>query len=679
MIRLILTWLAVLAAALPGLARADPQLPEVRARLVVASDSPAPGHDLAVGIAIDPGPGWHIYWQNPGESGYAPRFTWHLPAGYAMGDVRHPAPQRLVSAGMTINAHAGPVMLLTRLTVPGSARVGDRITIAGQGDLLVCSDSMCVPRVIDLTRPLVIGTGQTVPAAVAMLDVASQRLPKVLPGPITYAVAGHVLRLHGSLPGPAPGEVPAIFAAGDNAGTPGSARFAEDEPDTLVVDQGALQLAPELDLVLTLARPGQLPMRAYRIHAARAAPPASSGASGWLAAGAIGGAMLGGLLLNLMPCVFPILSLKAMALIRAGGDRREARSEALGYLAGAVGVMLALGGAVLLLRAGGSTAGWAFQLQDPRVVGVLLVLVLAIATNLAGLFELPSLGIAMPARGGFAGGVGTGALAAFIATPCTGPFMAGALGAALVLPAGLALLVFAALGMGLALPFVVVGFVEPARRLLPRPGNWMVTLRRLLSLPMFATALGLAWLLGQQAGVSGMTGGLGVALLAGLALWWTGLRQRAGRSAGLAIGTAGLAVLALPLVVPAHANGHITDAAQRAGEPQAYSPARLASLREQHHPVLLYATADWCLTCKVNEATSLSPDGVRKAFASAGAVMLAADWTRSDPQVSQLLAENGRAGVPLYIWYPEHGNPRVLPQVLTPGLVIGLVATPART
>ena len=679
MIRLILTWLAVLTAALPGLALADPSMPEVRARLVVASDSPAPGHDLTVGIAIDPGAGWHIYWQNPGESGYAPRFTWHLPAGYAIGDVRHPAPQRLISAGVTINAHAGPVMLLTRLTVPGSAHAGDHITIAGQADLLVCSDSMCVPQVVDLTRALVIGTGQTVPDAVATLDAASRRLPRDLPGPVTFAVAGHALRLHLSLPAPASGEVPNLFAASENGGNPGNVRFATDEPDTLVVDQGALKLAPELDLVLTLARPGQPPTHSYRIHASRTASPASAGASGWLAVGAISGAMLGGLLLNLMPCVFPILSLKAMALIRAGSDPREARSEAIGYLAGAVGVMLALGGAVLLLRAGGSTAGWAFQLQDPRVVAVLLVLVLAIATNLAGLFELPSLPIALTARSGFAGGIGTGALAAFIATPCTGPFMAGALGAALVLPAGLALLVFAALGFGLALPFVVVGFVEPARRLLPRPGNWMVTLRRLLSLPMFATALGLAWLLGQQAGVSGMTGGLGVALLAGLALWWTGLRQRAGKSASWVIGIAAMATLALPLVVPANASGRTIHATKQVGEPQAYSPARLASLRGQNHPVLLYATADWCLTCKVNEATSLAPDAVRKAFASAGAVMLEADWTRSDPQVSRLLAENGRAGVPLYLWYPAQGSPRVLPQVLTPGLVIGLVAAPGRT
>ena len=243
---------------------------------------------------------------------------------------------------------------------------------------------------------------------------------------------------------------------------------------------------------------------------------------------AFAGALAGGLILNVMPCVFPILSLKALSLAKGNTDARQARREALAYTGGVVLVCLGLGGGLLALRAAGASAGWAFQLQDPRVIGVLLLLVSAIALNLAGLFELPT-----PRFAGESGAIGafaTGALAAFVATPCTGPFMGAALGAALVLPAAAALLVFAGLGLGIALPFLALGFIPALRRLLPKPGAWMERLRRILSVPMFLTALALAWILGRQAGVDGMTIGLALTMLAGIGLWWTGRLQIAGRS-----------------------------------------------------------------------------------------------------------------------------------------------------
>ena len=330
-------------------------------------------------------------------------------------------------------------------------------------------------------------------------------------------------------------------------------------------------------------------------------------------------------------------------------------------------VCVGLGAAILALRAGGSAVGWAFQLQDPHVIVALLVLVVVIALNLAGLFELPAIGGTLAAGNS----VATGALAAFVATPCTGPFMGAALGAALVLPVAAALAVFAGLGLGLALPFLALGFVPPLRRRMPRPGAWMATLRRGLSVPMFATALGLVWLLGRQAGSDAGAVGLGAALLAALALWWAGRRQARGVS-GLTIGAlaavaaTALAIAVLPVASPGAAAAVSTTGAQ------SFSEARLAALRTQGTPVFVYFTADWCLTCKVNERVAIDRPEVVAAFAAAGVVTLVGDWTRADPAIGRFLEAHGRSGVPFYLFYPRRAEPRVLPQVLTPAMLTAL-------
>jgi thiol:disulfide interchange protein len=378
--------------------------------------------------------------------------------------------------------------------------------------------------------------------------------------------------------------------------------------------------------------------------------------------------VLGGLLLNVMPCVFPILSLKALGLARSGEGERAARAEALAYTAGVMLVCVALGAVLLALRAAGSSAGWAFQLQDPRVIGVLLLLVSAIAFNLAGLFELPV--PAFAGKGGATGAFMTGALAAFVATPCSGPFMAGAIGAALVLPAAAALTVFAGLGLGIALPFLLIGFVPALRRRMPRPGAWMGRLRRVLAVPMFLTALALAWVLGRQAGIDGMTIGLAAALLLALGLWIGGRRQAAGRRAGWAIALAAVPALAATLLLhPAAVR------AEAGGVPGAepFSEARLAALRGQGRPVFAYFTADWCLTCKVNEKAAIETATVADAFGKGKVAVLVGDWTDGDPALGRFIEAHNRAGVPLYLWYPKGAaTPRVLPQVLTPAMLASL-------
>ena len=392
------------------------------------------------------------------------------------------------------------------------------------------------------------------------------------------------------------------------------------------------------------------------------------------------GAVLGGLILNVMPCVFPILSLKALALAKGNVDAREARAEALAYTAGVVLVVTALGGLVLALRAAGSQVGWAFQLQDPRVIAFLALLVTGIALNLAGLFEITlttgNLGQDKARSGGASGAFFTGALAAFVATPCTGPFMAGALGAALVLPTVQALSVFAGLGLGLALPFLLLGFVPALRRRLPKPGAWMVRLRAILSVPMFLTALALLWVLGQQVGVNGMALGIGGALVFGLFLWWLGSRQRNGAFGGKSLALPGLAsvatIIAAVLLVPTAApegasaknNGATTTAASELNAVK-FTPAALADLRSAGKPVFLYMTADWCLTCKVNEKGAMADEAVAQSFKAKGITVMEGDWTRNDPAISAWLADHKRAGVPVYVYYDPAGGETELPQILT--------------
>jgi thiol:disulfide interchange protein len=375
--------------------------------------------------------------------------------------------------------------------------------------------------------------------------------------------------------------------------------------------------------------------------------------------------MLGGLLLNIMPCVFPILSLKALSLAKAGGDEAVARREALAYAAGAIVMCLALGIVLLVVRAGGEAVGWAFQLQDPHVILLLLLLIIAIAFNLAGLFELP--GLAMGGRlataGGTAGAFWTGALAAFVATPCTGPFMGAALGAALVLPSAAALTVFAGLGLGLASPFLLIGFVPALRRKLPKPGPWMAHLRRILSAPMFATAFGLAWILGRQTGVEGMTLGLGAAFILVLCLWWMG---RQGGLKWFALVLAMATTFAAVWLVPAPRTSFV--APSRGELPsERFSEARLAALRAEGRPVFVYFTADWCLTCKVNEKGALERKEIIDSFAQKNIAVLVGDWTSGDAAIGRFLAKHGRSGIPLYLYYAPGKDAEVLPQILTVG------------
>jgi thiol:disulfide interchange protein len=545
---------------------------------------------------------------------------------------------------------------LVRLKVPPDG--SGTIPIRANARWLACTDKICVPEQGELSLDLPTGTGTP---NRAQFDAWRQALPQPLASDAHFEVAGDKLRV--AIPLPASVEVgqPYLFPATDGPVDYEAKQQFSRAGDTLIAELQRKGAAPkEIAGVIALGDG-----RGLQFKAVPGPVPAGTpiGGLGWTAVlWAVLGAIAGGILLNLMPCVFPILALKALHLSRAGGEAEHAKSDALAYTIGAIVGTGALGAVLLAIRAAGSEVGWAFQLQDPRTIMLLLLLAVAITANLLGLFELPVLG----GRAQPAGSFGTGVLAAFVATPCAGPFLGIALGTALLLPAAGAVLVFAALGLGLALPFVAVAFIPALRKRLPKPGPWMRRLQRFLAIPMGTTAIAALWLLYRQAGTVALM--LGLAATLGLLLLLFGARQRQlyGHSVIWAV-PAALALAAVMIVVvpqPSPQTARVAGA-----EP--WTEARAASYVEHGHPVFVYFTADWCLTCKVNEATAIDRDEVRDAFRKADVKVLAGDWTNGDPAITRFLEAQGRAGVPLYLWYaPGMTRPEQLPQVLTPAMLI---------
>ena len=648
--------------------------PHLTMRLVADTQRPRAGATVTVALATVPEAGWHGYWRNPGDAGFAGDYKWTLPAGLKAGAVQWPVPTTLLVAGLMNYVYDAPYAPLVDIAVPAGLAAGTRLPIRLEADYLVCTQTLCVPEKQVLTLDLTVGDGAPGPEAAAF-GGWRRAIPKPLGANATYAAANGTLRIAVAYPAGAALDRAYFFPI-----TPGAIDYAA--PQSVTRDGDRLVITTKV-----AAKPAAGPIEGVlRIGAGmgltvRAGPGTVAGASGGGAAQgvwptallAFAGAVLGGLILNIMPCVFPILSLKALSLARAnvGGRENEAgaRREALAYTAGVVLVCVALGAAILGLRAGGSAVGWAFQLQDPRAIVVLLLLSVAIALNLAGLFEMPTPRFA--GEGGSASAFATGALAAFVATPCSGPFMGAALGTALILPAPAALAVFGGLGLGLALPFLLIGFVPALRRLLPRPGGWMETFRRILSVPMWLTAIALAWVLGRQAGVDGMTAALVATLFLALLLWIGGARQRRGLAFGWPVAAALVVVAAVASVTTARTGSRPATAATAGTE--RFSEARLADLRRQGRPVFAYFTADWCLTCKVNERSSIDTGATRDAFARHKVAVLEGDWTDGDPALGRFIEAHNRAGVPLYLFYPSGGaEPQVLPQVLTPAMLAAL-------
>jgi thiol:disulfide interchange protein DsbD len=691
-----LVLLALLAATSPA---ASSDLGPVRrdhldASLVVAQAAVAPGDALQVALRLEHDPHWHTYWINPGDSGLATRLTWTLPAGAEAGPIRWPAPERLPVGPLVNFGYSGTLLLPQEIRLPPDLATGQRFVADVLARWLVCREE-CIPgeatfRVdlpVEAVPRLDAGAAETVVAALAAE-------PAMVTLDARFAAVGEDIVVHLPPRDANPGaDVVELFPVdatviANPRGTAvpsvdGGLRVGTPRSDAFVA------LPPRLELLVVDGRTRE----AFRVQATAvdalspgAAPrAAAAGAAGapvgvFLAAGL---GLLGGLLLNLMPCVFPVLALKAMGLAAAGGEGGHARSHGLLYLAGVLVSFAALGGVLVLLRAAGEQLGWGFQLQVPWVVGGLALLMVAVGLSLSGVFEVGGrfmgIGQSLADGGGARGAFFTGVLAVVVATPCTAPFMGPALGFAVTQSTPVALGVFLALGLGLALPLVVLSWWPALARRLPRPGPWMVRFRQAMAFPMYFTAVWLLWVLGRQAGVDALAQALlGVVALA-FAAWGSGVdgrwTRRFGTAAGLAAALAAVALLPREGV----SGGDPVGASSASATHEPWSPERLASLRAEGRPVLVNMTAAWCITCLANERVALSSTGFSDALRAGDIAYLKGDWTQRDPRITAYLAQYARNGVPLYVVYPRGGGePEVLPQLLTPALVDAALMRAAR-
>lgn len=730
-------WLALLisiaAGALPSGARAQlllrnaasgavVQTPHVRAELVAqAPEGIAPGQTFWLGLRLEHQREWHTYWKNAGDSGLPTELHWQLPAGLAAGAIAWPAPHALRVGPLLNYGYEDTVLLPVPIEVapdfqaPGSGLVDVRLSASW----LVCRVE-CIPESgnFELRIPV---QGST--ASQSQAFAAAQRQePRRLDAPGTAQVADERLNLRiFDLPAALQDKQLELFPEDadtfHHAAEPGKdwqqrwesgAWVAQNLPLSDLRGEPPARLAvvlalPPAERAAALDRgepiawrselavqgrwtPAALasvsPALAAALEANKAAasaapvPTPAAGAAGLWAA--LLGGLLGGMILNLMPCVFPVLAVKVLGFARHGQDGRTRRLGGLAYAAGVIVSFLALGALLLALRAAGQQLGWGFQLQSPGIVALLAALFTMLGLNLAGLFEfgqlLPSrwagARAAHPAVDSFLSGV----LAVAIASPCTAPFMGASLGFAIDMPAAQALTVFAALGLGMALPYVLASFAPAIVRWLPRPGTWMQTLRQAMAFPMFATVVWLVWVLGQQSGMDAAAALLALLLALSALIWALGLAGRARwpLSAAVALLSAALLYHAQPLITAAAPAAGAQAAAGERWQP--WSAQRVAAARAAGQPVFVDFTAAWCVTCQVNKRTTLSHPEVLAAFERHGVGLLRADWTRQDPAITEALHALGRNGVPVYVLYAPGRPPVVMTELLTRAEVLDALA-----
>ncbi|MFH6781058.1 MULTISPECIES: protein-disulfide reductase DsbD family protein [Methylobacterium] len=702
----------------PWLAPAEAQVPRpskyadlVRAELVTEESAVAPGATLTAGIRLTMKPGWHVYWRNPGDSGLPPEIAWTLPAGFSAGAVAWPAPERIPVAELMNFGYEGEVLLTVPITVPDTLGSGP-VPLKAKVSYLVC-ERECVPGEATLSASLPVAPAGTSPRpdprAAALFAQGRERLPVPAPWPVRMRQDGGTPVLDIDAPGLKAREV-AFFPYSETALEHAAAQAATSDAAGLHLrlqrsSQSAADApAPRADGVLTLTEEtASGPVRrAYALGdaapapaaAAQAAAPAPTPVAPAAAPPEAGGlwqaallAFLGGLLLNLMPCVFPVLSIKVLSLVRHSGESpSRMRLHGLAYAVGVLATFLSLASLLIALRAGGAQIGWGFQLQSPLVVAGLAYGLFAMGLSLSGVWHLggraAALGDGLTRRAGLEGSFFTGVLATVVATPCTAPFMGAAVGYGLTQGALVALAVFAALGLGLALPFALLAAWPAGLRRLPRPGAWMETLKGILAFPLYLTVAWLVWVLSQQVGPTGLMAALTGLVLVAFCAWTLErgrmagpLARRAGQVAALVaiLGLAGLLA-----VLDRDRAGPVALASADGVEP--FSQGRLDVLLAERRPVFVNMTAAWCITCQVNDRATLRSAGVREAFKAHDVAQLTGDWTNQNPEITRVLEAHGRSGVPLYLLYDGRGGVAVLPQILTEGIVRdALAALPAGT
>lgn len=673
------------------------------ADLISERQAAAPGDRFlaALRLDLDEG-GWHVYWKNPGDSGLPPEIYWEdLPEGVTIGEFNWPTPHPIRVANLMNYGYEHELVLPFEVTIPETAQPGDSITLAGEGSWLICLD-ICIPEGGDVSLTIPIAAEPvTNNESSEAIGSSLAKSPKPLTGQASFEQSADAFQIWVEDSDLAE----AVKSAVEVRLLPDGHDIQHAADQSVRIGPNGVSItAPSSDFAeadtqqfggLVFVQGGDGDAQSWRFEAspggeiAGVATTSFQGASGvgqGLGAASLvsflGAAFLGGLILNLMPCVLPVLSIKAASMVRSAHNPAESRLHGLAYLAGVVVCFLGIAVALFALRAAGESVGLGFQLQYPPVTALFALLMFAVGLNLLGLFDIGTsvqgVGGGLAEKNGTSGAFFTGLLAGLVGAPCVGPFMGPAVGVALTQPAPVVIGVFLAIGLGMAAPLVLISFTPALARMLPKPGKWMETFRQALAFPMFLTAIWLLWVLAGQAGANAVVLVVAGAVLLGFGIWLA--RKIGGKSLGKVVAALvifgaflGPAIGSGVLSPPAVANGvQVAEA-----ESEDWSPEKISQLRGEGRVIFVDFTARWCVTCQLNKA-SIHSERVVKAFEENNVAFLVADWTNRDEVIAAALAEHDRAGVPLYLVYPADGGaPAVLPQVLTPGVIAKAVAEAA--
>jgi thiol:disulfide interchange protein len=632
-----------------------------------------PGGKIKIGLKIELAKGWHTYWQNPGDSASAPIFNFKLPKDYQVGPLSYPTPQRIPVAHLMSFAYENEVLLFSEITIPSREAqfIPENRVITLDAEWLVCREE-CIPAVFSFSMTLPLAEKAPLSAQYPLFEKAIANSPRLeISG--FYETTGPEVIVH--IKDDNLGELIDLFPYPDQPLTNRAVKITGGEGEKFLAQMLARGDAEQREIsLLAVFEKGDRRESHTLIATSDQELP-------WMM---LGFAFLGGLLLNLMPCVFPVLALKLLALVKlSDGDRSQLLTSNGFYLLGILVSFWSLGAAMILLRTSGELLGWGFQLQSPTFVFWLCVLFLVLGLNFWGWLELSgrfsSLGHSLTQRDGFLAPFFTGVLAVIVASPCTAPFMGVAMGYALTQGTLSTFMMFTSLGFGLAFPYLFFGFFPKAARFLPRPGPWMIKFKKFLALPMWATCLWLLWVLWQ---LEGFGQGLIVAVIALLFLIYRAaprllqilqITEPKWLKVGIvSLAFAGLALGSLWRYIPAGSASlkPASSAVEKDAFWQPFSEEILAAHIKAKRRVFINFTASWCITCQVNEKTTFENEEVRARVAQAGIIMLKADFTKGDEQIANILAEYMRAGVPLYLYFIPGNEVAILPEVLTPGIFL---------
>jgi thiol:disulfide interchange protein len=691
--------LALIALGLSAQALAEPVKTKYSTIDLVAEQAslPADGGSITVGFFIEPDQTWHAYWANPGDAGMEPSISWELPDGFEAGAFVFPTPHLLPFGELNTYGYEEPILLMSTVTVPGGLTAGDSIVLAGSARWVVCDDQICVPERADVSLTMVVGDGSDNADVAELFAGARAKLPVDLGWPAQFSIRDDKVTFEiAAENGPVDLEDAYLFIesrklvkyisqsagftrAGITFAMEAGRRANEEEATPAIftyTDSDGVHQA----VALTISKADG------PLAAAGSAVIATDGGLGFWEAAFY--AFLGGIILNLMPCVFPILSMKALSLVNmAKQDQRAARESGLIYTLGVLLAFAVIGFAILGFRAAGNAVYWGFQFQNGPVNMLVAMLMVVIGLNLLGVFEVGTrimgVGQELTQGGERKAAFFTGVLAVVVATPCGAPFMATAIGFAFQQSSAILVTIFLALGFGLAFPYLLLSFVPNIGKKMPKPGQWMETFKHFLAFPMFLAALYFFWVGGRVLGVSSMFAGLVTALALAFTLWAYGKAAMA-KTKGVWYTTALVGLLATGYVftkidasqVVLDEEGHAVAGTLGGLELEHFDPDRVKQYIADGQPVFVYFTADWCISCKANERVALSTDTVAEAFNSRGIKVVEGDWTLEDPAITAWLEMYDRAGVPLYLYFPRGSSLEtvtILPQILTPGIVVDAI------